>query len=386
MQKVVTINLNGNAYQLDESAYDALRTYLTRAEAQLEGNPDRAEILADFEQAIAEKCGRYLGPAKTVVTAAEMQQILSEMGPVEGTGPATPHADAGVGQSGPPPADAPRKRFYRIREDAMFGGVCTGLAAYFGVDVVLVRILVLVLAVLSMGWGLMAYWLLVFIVPEALTSEEHAAAHGQPPFNAQTIMDHAKQAADQTAAHARKAVAGLKDTRAEWRRQWREQRRQWRAQRRDWRPRRGVPVPASGYGPPMWPGVMLPIFSLFSIGLFVLLIVGIASLINGGTIFGWPLPAGIPLWAGILILVVLFQIATSPIRAARQASYGWARPYGWLPIWDTLVAIALTGLALWLVYTHMPPPHDFGEFIHNLPGAIRGVGHDITDWFRSATT
>ena len=32
MQKVISINLNGNAYQLDESGYDALRAYLARAE------------------------------------------------------------------------------------------------------------------------------------------------------------------------------------------------------------------------------------------------------------------------------------------------------------------------------------------------------------------
>ena len=46
MQKVISINLNGNAYQLDESGYDALREYLTVAERELAINPDRAEILA----------------------------------------------------------------------------------------------------------------------------------------------------------------------------------------------------------------------------------------------------------------------------------------------------------------------------------------------------
>ena len=45
-------------------------------------NPDRAEIIADLEQAIADKCRRFLGPHKTVVTAAEVEQIIREMGPV----------------------------------------------------------------------------------------------------------------------------------------------------------------------------------------------------------------------------------------------------------------------------------------------------------------
>ena len=35
MQKVITINLNGNAYQLDESGYDALHQYLADASRAL---------------------------------------------------------------------------------------------------------------------------------------------------------------------------------------------------------------------------------------------------------------------------------------------------------------------------------------------------------------
>ena len=69
MQRVVTINLNGNAYQLDDAAFTALRAYLDEAEVRLKDNPDRAEILADLEQAIAEKCRRFLGPHKTIRAA-----------------------------------------------------------------------------------------------------------------------------------------------------------------------------------------------------------------------------------------------------------------------------------------------------------------------------
>jgi hypothetical protein len=82
MQKVVIINLNGRACQLDEGAYDSLRAYLARAEAALAKNPDKLEIIADLEQAIAEKCDRFLGPTKNVVTLAEINQVIEEMGPV----------------------------------------------------------------------------------------------------------------------------------------------------------------------------------------------------------------------------------------------------------------------------------------------------------------
>jgi hypothetical protein len=66
MRKVTTINLNNNAYQIDDDGYDALRGYLDNAARALAGNPDREEILADLEQAIADKCRLTLGAHKTV--------------------------------------------------------------------------------------------------------------------------------------------------------------------------------------------------------------------------------------------------------------------------------------------------------------------------------
>src|SRR6185437_16954883 len=96
MQKVISINLNGNAYQLDESGYEALREYLSGAERELAGNPDRAEIVADLEQAIADKCRKFLGAHKSVVSAAEVQQIIKEMGPID----AEAGQDSGDSQGG----------------------------------------------------------------------------------------------------------------------------------------------------------------------------------------------------------------------------------------------------------------------------------------------
>src|SRR4029453_2280827 len=83
MHKVITINLNGNAYQIEEAGYGALVGYLDGAQRQLRDNPDRMEIIADLEQAIADKCARFLSPQKSVVTSSEVDQIIKEMGPVE---------------------------------------------------------------------------------------------------------------------------------------------------------------------------------------------------------------------------------------------------------------------------------------------------------------
>ena len=81
MNKVITINLGGNAYQLEEGGYDALRAYLETAAAKLHGNPDRDEILSDIELAIAEKFRALLASHKTVVETKEVAAVLARDGP-----------------------------------------------------------------------------------------------------------------------------------------------------------------------------------------------------------------------------------------------------------------------------------------------------------------
>lgn len=180
MNKVVTVNLNGKAYQLDEDGYNALRDYLSRAEARLQSSADKREVIADLEQAVADKCASSLGPHKNVVTGDEILRILNEIGPVQIDGEQ-------VKIETQPPASnqmtsrSHRRRLYRLREGAKWSGVCTGLAAYADIDLTLVRVAV-VLATIFSGFflGLVVYIAMTFIVPMAYTAAELDEAHGRP--------------------------------------------------------------------------------------------------------------------------------------------------------------------------------------------------------------
>lgn len=185
MNKVVTINLNNKAYQLEEAGYDALQKYLRQASDKLHDNPDRDEIMADFEQAVAEKCDQNLNDHKTVVTEKEIKDIITAMGPVE----AVEEKDEQAEQA--PKGDQPR-RLYLIKEGSVIGGVCMGLSAYFNVDVTVVRIIFVILAVLTGGAWVAVYILMMLVMPEAKTPEEKAEARGYQ-FNAQELLGRAKQ-------------------------------------------------------------------------------------------------------------------------------------------------------------------------------------------------
>jgi len=375
MQKVVTVNLNGNAYSLEEPGFDALRTYLQRAQARLTDNPDRAEIMADLEQAIAEKCARFLGSHKTVVTSAEIETILAEMGPVENADErADTVRDAPKAESqGAPPrdADAP-KRLYQIREGAMLTGVCNGLAAFFNVDVTLVRIIFVILAICTAGAWVLVYIGLAFIVPYADTSEDRAAAYGLP-FNAEELISQAKlHHAHFKARHA-------------WRRQWRREQRAWhRHWHRQWRHvseqaqmAATPPAPSMGYVGNTVLGISLPFIAVVSAALFVVWAFAMISLLTTGAIFGWPLPPGVPLWAGVVILVALHILVTAPLRAARFGGpRHWGTPaYGaWAALYGVLW-IAFTAIFFWFAYLHIPQIH---ALIERLPEIWTHVTTGIT--------
>jgi phage shock protein PspC (stress-responsive transcriptional regulator) len=188
MNKVITVNLNGNAYQIDEDGYLALRDYLDRAEAQLRDNTDKREVIADLERAIAEKCTGLLRPHKNVVTTSEITQILSEIGPVQTPDGQTVNLD-------PPKSEPPmssrfdkrgellprRRRLYRLEQGAKWAGVCAGLAAFSDIQVSAMRVLfVLVTIFTGLVPGIFVYVVLIFLLPVAYTQEEIAAAHARP--------------------------------------------------------------------------------------------------------------------------------------------------------------------------------------------------------------
>lgn len=56
-------------------------------------------------------------------------------------------------------------KLYRSKEQKKVCGVCSGLAAYFGIDPTIIRVLWVVLTVINFVVGILVYFLCVFIIP-----------------------------------------------------------------------------------------------------------------------------------------------------------------------------------------------------------------------------
>ena len=351
MNKVISVNLNGRAYQVEEQAFELLRAYLDEAARLLADDPDCREILADLEQAIGDKGSRHLGPGRNVLSEDQMRRILAEMGPVE-TGELAPDGAPRADAAAPPRESSGPKRLYLVREGEMIAGVCNGLAAYFGVDPTVVRLVFVILLFLSGGLIAFAYLVLMFVVPEARTAEERAAARGLP-FNAQELVDQAKR-----------HYAGMKESHQRWR-----AKRQRNRERAFWRPRERREAgeaqphpferPQPGYGAQVAAGFVLPLVSLGTAALTVACLVPVASLVATGEVLGFGLPLGIPAWVAILALVAAYALVTAPLRAVRHATYESLGPRrGWFVFWDGVLRFAFVVLALWIVTRLLPGVDD----------------------------
>jgi phage shock protein PspC (stress-responsive transcriptional regulator) len=371
MERVVTINLNGNPYQLEEPAYDALRAYIARAETALADNPDRAEIIRDLEQAIADKCGGYLSASKTVIAAAEMSRVLEEMGPVEGDG--EPKAE-GAGSDDTSADYGPRKRLYRIKDRAVISGVCSGIGAYFDLDPNIIRWLFVLFALFTSGFGLLVYIVLMFAIPSAHTSEEWAAAHGVP-FNAQEIIDRAKREYGKLADDSEKA----------WRRERRSWRRHWREHQGSWggdgvfvydqpAPQPGKPV---GYVTRMFAGLFALVFSLITAALLIAFLYAFFSLLSTGAVLGYAPPDDIPNWLAIVLLAIAYAALSSPFAALRRSSYATVSGYTTHGAGaDGFVTLVLVAIAVWLSYLYWPEAR---ELIQSVPETLRGIGQSLRE-------
>ena len=168
MQKLTQISLSGHSvvFRANDDAYDVLWRYLERARLNLKDNPDHEEVLGDLEQSIGEKFLALLGSDEQVITIADVNSVLAEIGPVE-----PDNAEPTLAKEAP----RPRRQLYRIKEGQDIFGVCQGLAAYADIPVDWLRLIFLVLATITGGLFILVYLAMAIYLPVVSTREEYVA-------------------------------------------------------------------------------------------------------------------------------------------------------------------------------------------------------------------
>ncbi|MBO7220932.1 MAG: PspC domain-containing protein [Alistipes sp.] len=198
MNDIKKCSISGVGFNFEKVAYERLNDYLASLKKAYANNPDSEEILADIEARIAELILSAQSNAQNVVCLPLIENIIAQLG--------SPEAISGEEEQ--PKAESntriPR-RLYRDMENSKLGGVCAGLAKYFGVEAVWLRLamaspLILVvigapfihwLSVLGgnlFGVFVMTYLILWFAIPSAKSARQKLEMEGET-ISAKSIAD-----------------------------------------------------------------------------------------------------------------------------------------------------------------------------------------------------
>src|SRR5665647_76052 len=171
MKKVININFQGTAVPIEENSYELLKQYIESLRRYFANEEGKDEIINDIESRISELFQERLKNGSTCITDDDVNAIIKNMGRPE---------DFEEEEKGEPTENNKSdnskkerteslfnenwswkgKRLYRDDNHKILGGVCSGIAAYLGIDPVIVRIVFII-----SGIGFLAYILLWIFVP-----------------------------------------------------------------------------------------------------------------------------------------------------------------------------------------------------------------------------
>ncbi len=177
MNKTVNINLGGMFFHIDEDAYLKLTRYFDAIKRSLNNSSGQDEIIKDIEMRVSELLTEKQKSEKHVVGLKDVDEVIAVMGQPEDY---LIEDEESQNQSFNNYGARQHKKLYRDKEKGMIGGVATGLGHYFGIDAVWIKIIFLIFVFAGFGTGILAYFVLWIVTPEAVTTSEKLEMTGEP--------------------------------------------------------------------------------------------------------------------------------------------------------------------------------------------------------------
>ena len=169
MKKVININFQGRVVPIEESSFELLKQYTDSLRTYFANEQGKDEIINDIESRISELFQERLKNGSTCITDDDINTIIINMGRPQDL--AAADDDHGGQQQSFSSHEAGNqaqftssthssKRLYRDENSKVLGGVCSGIAAYFNIEPLLVR-----LVFIFSGVGFIAYIILWAFLP-----------------------------------------------------------------------------------------------------------------------------------------------------------------------------------------------------------------------------
>jgi phage shock protein PspC (stress-responsive transcriptional regulator) len=176
MNKTISINLGGFFFHIDEDAYQKLSRYFDAVKCSLA--PDgREEIMKDIESRIAELFQERIQNDKQVIGLVEIDAVIAIMGQPEDY--KIDEETTNASSSNTFYSKNNVKKLYRDKENGIISGVASGFGHYLKIDPVWIRLLFVIIVVAGFGSPILIYLILMFIIPEAVTTSQKLEMKGE---------------------------------------------------------------------------------------------------------------------------------------------------------------------------------------------------------------
>ena len=167
MKKVININFQGRVVPIEENAYDILKQYVESLRRYFSNEEGKDEIINDIESRIAELFAETLKKGSTCITDEDVNNIINSMGRPEDFDDEEAKVHSQLGGNATEETNYAKetftnsnRRLYRDENNKVLGGVCSGIANYFGIDPLIIRILAVVGNVFSF-WTYLILWIAI---------------------------------------------------------------------------------------------------------------------------------------------------------------------------------------------------------------------------------
>lgn len=184
MKEITRIHLAKTPYDIELDAKEVLQKYLSEIK-QMMGSED---TMYEIEARMVELLGERGVQSNGIITMSDVEDLRSKMGLPKEFSDSESNEDS---QADLTPSNSPAKRLMRDTDNAIFGGVCAGIAAYWGINPLWVRLLFIISPFITFGTALLVYIIIWISLPEAKTAAEKLQMRGEP-----VTLDSLKKAAN----------------------------------------------------------------------------------------------------------------------------------------------------------------------------------------------
>lgn len=175
MKEITRVHLAKTPYDIEVDAKKELEAYLGGIERAMDSEDAMREVEARMVELLAER--GVLGGG--IISAGDVADLRKKMGEPKELSDDEDRVELDNSDSATSSDKKPPKRLMRDSDNAVLGGVCAGIAAYWGINPLWIRILFIFTPFISFGTSILIYIVMWISLPEAQTAAEKLQMRGE---------------------------------------------------------------------------------------------------------------------------------------------------------------------------------------------------------------